>query len=146
MLKALYRRDSRGSLEATVFVSTSHLFGARMVYDFSGPESGTRMEQRFGARIRARIEQLFEARALGCACFSRGSLEATVFVSTSHLFGARMVYDFSGPESGTTIAEKPALIKWPGATRFRDGRKTAGPQKLRRGPRPRGQGPDLERA
>ena len=54
---------SRGSLEATVsictFVSTSHLFGARMVYDFSGPESGTRMEQLFGARIGARIERLF---------------------------------------------------------------------------------------
>ena len=41
-----------------------------MVYDFSGPESrpfsgpksGTRMEQLFGARIGARIEQLFGAR------------------------------------------------------------------------------------
>ena len=43
--------------------------------------------------------------------------------------------------------EKPALIKWTGTTRFRDGRKTTGPQKLRRGPAPaRGQGPDLERA
>ena len=56
---------SRGSLEATVsictFVSTSHLFEARMVYDFSGAESGTRMEQLFGARIGARIEQLFGA-------------------------------------------------------------------------------------
>ena len=87
---------SRGSLEATVsvctFVSTSHLFEARMVYDFSGAKSGTRMEQLFGARIGARIEQLFGA--LGCGCFSRGSLEGTVsictFVSTSHLFGARM--------------------------------------------------------
>ena len=42
--------------------------------------------------------------ALGCGCFSRGSLEATVsictFVSTSYLFGARMVYDFSGPNPG----------------------------------------------
>ena len=75
---------SRGSLEATVsictFVSTSHLFGARMVYDFSGPESGTGMEQLFGARIGARIEQLFGARGswlwlclqglFGCHCFN----------------------------------------------------------------------------
>ena len=94
------------------FVSTSHLFGARMVYDFLGPESGTRMEQLFGARIGARIERdfsTFRPGALGCGCFSRGSLEATVsictFVSTSHLFGARMVYDFSGPESGTRMEQ-----------------------------------------
>ena len=145
---------STGSLEATVsictFVSTSHLFGARMVYDFSGPKSGTRMEQRFGAfrgpgllaahvslgalwrppfqsahlcppAIFSRPEWYTTFRgpnpgpewnsfsgpesgpksnnfsgpgALGCGCFSRGCLEATVsictFVSTSHVFGARM--------------------------------------------------------
>ena len=67
---------SRGSLEATVsictFVSTSHLFGARMVYDFSGPESGTRMEQLFGARIGARIEQLFGARGSWLWMFLQG--------------------------------------------------------------------------
>ena len=72
--------------------------------------SGPEMEQRFGARIRARIEQLFEARTLGCACFSRGSLEAIVsictFVSTSNLFGARMVYDFSVSESGTRMEQR----------------------------------------
>ena len=165
--------ESRGP-GLLAFVSTSHSLGARLVYDFSGPESGTRVEQRFGARIRARIEQLFEARllavhvslgvlwrppfqsahlcppailwgpewyttfrgpnlgpewnsvsgpesgpksnnfsrpgALGCACFSGGSLEATVsictFVSTSHSLGARMVYDFSGPESGTRMEQR----------------------------------------
>ena len=67
---------SGGSLEATVsictFVSTSHLFGARMVYDFSGPESGTRMEQLFGARIGARIEQLFGARGSWLWMFLQG--------------------------------------------------------------------------
>ena len=65
---------SRGSLEATVsictFVSTSHLFGARMVYDFSGPESGTRMEQLFRAQIGARIEQLFGARGSWLWCLN----------------------------------------------------------------------------
>ena len=67
---------SRGSLEATVsicaFVSTSHLFGARMVYDFSGSESGTRMEQLFGARIGARIEQLFGVRGSWLWMFLQG--------------------------------------------------------------------------
>ena len=83
-----------------------------MVYDFSGPESrpfsgpksGTRMEQLFGSN------NFSGPGALGCACFSRGSLEATVsictFVSTSHSFGARMVYDFSGPESGTQMEQR----------------------------------------
>ena len=54
-----------------------------MVYDFSGAESG--MEQ---------IEQLFGARGSWLWMFLQGLFEATVsictFVSTSHLFGARM--------------------------------------------------------
>ena len=64
---------------------------------FSGPESGPESNNFSGPG------------ALGCGCFSRDSLDATVsictFVSTSHLFGARMVYDFSGPESGTRIRD-----------------------------------------
>ena len=51
-----------------------------MVYDFSGPESrpfsgpksGTRMEQLFGARIGARIEQLFGARGSWLWMFLQG--------------------------------------------------------------------------
>ena len=77
---------------------------------FSGPKSGTRMEQLFGARIGARIEQLFGARGSWLWMFLQGSLQATVsictFVSTSHSFGARLVYDFSGPESGTRMEQR----------------------------------------
>ena len=43
-----------------------------MVYDFSGAESGTRMEQLFGARIGARIEQLFGARGSWLWMFLQG--------------------------------------------------------------------------
>ena len=62
------------------------LFGARIRDPngtaFRGPESGPESNNFSGPG------------ALGCGCSSRGSLEATVsictFVSTSHLFGARM--------------------------------------------------------
>ena len=63
---------SEATVSICTFVSTSHLFGARMVYDFSGPESGTRMEQLFGARIGARIEQLFRARGSWLWMFLQG--------------------------------------------------------------------------
>ena len=124
---------SRGSLEAAVsictFVSTSHLFGARMVYDFSGPESGTRMEQLFGARIGARIEQLFGARGswlwmflqglFGCHCFNLHiCVHQPSFRSPNgiRLFGARIRDPngtaFRGPNRGPnrTTFRGPGLL------------------------------------
>ena len=43
-----------------------------MVYNFSRAESGTRIEQLFGARIGARIEQLFGARGSWLWMFLQG--------------------------------------------------------------------------
>ena len=61
---------------------------------FRGPNPGPEWNSFFGARVGAQIEQLFGARGSCLWMFLQGLFEATVsictFVSTSHLFGARM--------------------------------------------------------
>ena len=98
---------SRGSWEATVsictFVSTSHLFGARMVYDFSGPESGTRMEQLFGARIGPN-RTTFRGPGLLAVDVPPGALWRPPFQS-AHLCPPAI---FSGPEWNDFLGPEPS--------------------------------------
>ena len=123
-----------GSLEATVLHICVHQPSFRgSIYDFLGPESGTRMEQLFGARIGARIEQLFGARGswlwmflqglFGCHCFNLHiCVHQPSFRSPNgiRLFGARIRdpnpglewNSFSGPNPGPESNDFSARNSW----------------------------------
>ena len=89
---------------------------------FRGPNPGPEWNSVSGPESGPESNNFSRPGALGCACFSRGSLEATVSictsVSTSHLFGARMVYDFSGSESGTRMEQRFGPNQGPNRTTF----------------------------
>ena len=83
-----------------------------MVYDFSGPEAGARMEQLFGAQIGARIEQLFGARGSWLWMFLQG-------LFGGHRFNLHICVhqpSFRGPNS---IRLFGARIRDPNGTAFR---------------------------
>ena len=79
------------------FVSTSHLFGARMVYDFS--ESGTRMEQLFGGPNRGPNRTTFRGPGLLAVDVSPGTLWMPLF-QFAHMCPPPI---FSEPEWYTTF-------------------------------------------